>query len=85
MLNIKHEPTKDFYNNYIIEAYCVDEVITEMIPRIRQQSQNYYKKKMREELENKNNTIVDRHAGNGIFYTIKIVNEFTSCLLYETV
>lgn len=38
MLNIKHEPTKDFYNNYIVEASCIDEVVSEMIPRIRKQS-----------------------------------------------
>lgn len=73
MLNIKHEPTKDFYNNYIVEASCIDEVISEMMPRIRKQSQDFYKKNIREELQKKNDTIIDQHAGNGIFYTIKIV------------
>jgi hypothetical protein len=75
MFNIKHEPTKDFYNNYIIESSCIDEVIFEMIPRIRKQSQEFYKKNIREELEKKNDTIIDRHAGNGIFYTIKKVKK----------
>jgi hypothetical protein len=73
MLNIKHKPTKDFYNNYIIEASCIEEVISEMLPRIRKQSQDFYKKNICEELQKKNDTIIDRHAGNGIFYTIKIV------------
>ena len=73
MLKINHEPTKDFYNNYVVEATSIDEVITEMIPRIRKQSQEFYKKNIREELKKKNNTIIDQHAGNGIFYTIKII------------
>lgn len=75
MFNIKHEPTKDFYNNYIIESSCINEVISKIIPRIRKQSQEFYKKNIREELENKNVTIIDRHAGNGIFYTIKKVKK----------
>ena len=73
MLNIKHQPTKDFHNNYIVEATSIDEVISEMIPRIRQQSQEFYKNNIREELKKKNDTIIDQHAGNGIFYTIKII------------
>lgn len=73
MLNIKHKPTKDFYNNYIVEASYIEEIISEMLPRIRKQSQDFYKKNIREELQKKNDTIIDRHAGNGIFYTIKIV------------
>ena len=73
MLNIKHEPTKDFHNNYVVEANTINEVISEMIPRIRKQSQEFYKKNIREELEKKNNTIIDQHAGNGIFYIIKII------------
>ena len=70
MLNIKHEPTKDFHNNYVVEANSIDEVVSEMIPRIRKQSQEFYKKNIREELERKGNTIIDQHAGNGIFYSI---------------
>lgn len=73
MLNIKHEPTKDFHNNYVVEATTIEEVISEMIPRIRKQSQDFYRKNIREELEKKNDTIIDQHAGNGIFYTIFIV------------
>ena len=73
MLKINHEPTKDFYNNNVVEATSIDEVITEMMPRIRKQSQEFYKKNIREELKKKNNTIIDQHAGNGIFYTIKII------------
>jgi hypothetical protein len=26
-----------------------------------------------EELQKKNDTIIDQHAGNGVFYTIKII------------
>lgn len=72
MLNIKHEPTKDFHNNYVVEANTINEVISEMIPRIRKQSQEFYRKNISEELENKKYTIIDKHAGNGIFYTIYI-------------
>ena len=73
MLNIKHEPTKDFHSYYVVEADTIDEVISELIPRIRKQSQEFYKKNIREELEKKNNTIIDQHAGNGIFYDIKLI------------
>jgi len=73
MLNITHEPTKDFYNNYIVAATSIDEVITEMIPRIRKRSQEFYKLNIREELEKKSSTIIDQHAGNGNFYIIKIL------------
>ena len=73
MLKIIHEPTKDFYNNYVVEATSINEVITEMIPKIRNQSQEFYRKNIREELQNKKATIIDRYAGNGVFYTIKII------------
>ena len=70
MLNIRHEPTKDFYNNFIIEVDSIDTAIKELIPRIRKQSQDFYIKNIREELERKGNTIIDQHAGNGSFYSI---------------
>lgn len=72
MLNIKHEPLKDFHNNYVVEVSNIDEAISEMLPRIRKQSQDFYRKNIREELERKGNTIIDQHAGNGIFYSINL-------------
>ena len=38
MLNIKHEPTKDFHSNYVVEVDSIDTAIKELIPRIRKQS-----------------------------------------------
>jgi nucleoside-triphosphatase THEP1 len=73
MLNIKHEPTKDFHSNYVVEVDSVDNAIKELIPRIRKQSQDFYTKNIREELERKGNTIIDQHAGNGSFYSVILV------------
>lgn len=73
MLNIKHEPAKDFYNNYVVEVDDIDEAINELLPRIRKQSQNFYAKNIREDLAKKGNTIIDQHAGNGCFYSIILV------------
>ena len=70
MLNIKHQPTKDFHSNYVVEVDTIDNAIKELIPRIRKQSQDFYAKNIREELERKGNTIIDQHAGNGSFYSI---------------
>lgn len=53
MLNIKHEPTKDFHSNYVVEVDSIDNAIKELIPRIRKQSQDFYTKNIREELEKK--------------------------------
>ena len=73
MLNIKHEPTKDFHSNYVVEVDSVDNAIKELIPRIRKQSQDFNTKNIREELERKGNTIIDQHAGNGSFYSVILV------------
>jgi len=73
MLNIKHQPLKDFHSNYVVEANNIEEVISEMLPRIRKQSQPFYGKNIREELERKNETIIDQHAGNGCFYHIILI------------
>ena len=73
MLNIKHEPTKDFHSNYVVEVDSIENAIKELIPRIRKKSQDFYSKRIREELERKGNTIIDRHAGNGSFYSIILV------------
>jgi hypothetical protein len=72
MLNIKHEPSKDFYSNYVVEVDNIEDAIKELIPRIRKQSQDFYIKNIRESLEKKGSTIIDQHAGNGMFYTIKL-------------
>lgn len=75
MLKIIHVPSKNFHNDYIVEATSIDAVISEVLPRIRKKSQDFYKKSIRKDLENKGETIVDQHAGNGIFYTIKLIND----------
>ena len=73
MLNIKHEPTKDFYNNYVVEVDSIDTAIKELVPRIRKQSQEFYTNNIREQLEEKGSTIIDQHAGNGSFYSILLI------------
>jgi len=76
MLNIIHHPIKDCHSNYVVEVRSIDEAITEMIPRIRKQSQDFYTKNIREQLELNGCTIIDRHAGNGSFYTITLKNTY---------
>ena len=73
MLNIKHEPTKDFHSNYVVEVDSIDTALKELIPRIRKQSQDFYSKNISEELQIKGSTIIDQHAGNGSFYSVILV------------
>lgn len=73
MVIIKHEPTKDFHSNYVVEVDSIDNAIKELIPRIRKQSQDFYNKNIYEELKRKGKTIIDQHAGNGSFYSIMLV------------
>lgn len=72
MLSIEHIPTKEFYNNYLMEASSIEEALKVMIPRIRTISQDFYRKSLEKDLSTKGEGIVDQHAGNGNFYTIKI-------------
>ena len=51
----------------------IDDICSEMLPRIRERSQRFYKNEMWKDLTMFGKTIVDYHAGNGIFYSIELV------------
>ena len=76
MTTIKHKPLKqkngDFNNHYEVLTNNIDDCLNEMLPRIRLSSRNFYTKNIKDELENKGSAIIDQHAGNGIFYSIKM-------------
>ena len=73
MINIQHTPTENFENYYTVEADSIDEVLNELLPKIRRASQDFYKNNLTSELKKKGSAIVDHHAGNGIFYAINLI------------
>jgi hypothetical protein len=56
------------------EGYVVgedeDEIIKQMRSRIRPQSFDFYARELRRELKVEGQSVVDRHAGNGVSYTV---------------
>lgn len=72
-MKIIHKPQKDFHRNYLVEASSISEVVSEMIPRIREKSQAFYSTVIAQDLATKGETIIDQHAGNGCFYTIRLL------------
>ena len=70
MSNIKHVPTINFYNNYVVEVQTIEEALETLIPKIRQKSQQFYSEHIKNQLQEKGSTLIDRHAGNGCFYQV---------------
>lgn len=60
-------------NRLLIEGDCINEIIEYCIPRIRKQSQDFYKREIREDLEKRKYSLIDIHAGMNIGYDIKII------------
>lgn len=72
MVEIKHTPTQDDPNSYTVIGDSIDEIIDKCIPRIRQKSKAFYEEHLRNDLENKGKSLIDRHAGSGNFYKVKL-------------
>lgn len=70
MLVITHTPKNLSYNRYTIESDDINELIDECIKRIRPQSKLYYELELRKDLEIKNKSLIDVHAGVGISYVV---------------
>lgn len=68
--SIKHTPTNTDTNSYTIIGDSIDELIEECLKRIRPQSKDFYKSELRKDLEAKNTTLIDRHAGMGSYYKV---------------
>ena len=52
----------------------ISEIVAECMPFVRQKSKAFYEKDIAEELQKKGETIIDRHAGSGTFYTVKLLD-----------
>jgi hypothetical protein len=78
MVNIEHTPIKskcgDFNNHYTITGNSISEIVDFCLPRIRDISKEFYKKNIKNDLQDNSETIIDVHAGMGQFYSIKLIN-----------
>lgn len=58
--------------NYIVNT--IEEALDTLLPRIRRQSKEFYAKEIRRELEEDGETVVDKHAGNGVYLRATLRN-----------
>lgn len=70
MIEMKHTPGKYTDKVYTIIGDNIQKLIDYCIPKIRNQSQENYKKYLAVDLINKSESIIDQHAGMGNFYII---------------
>jgi len=69
-MKIENKPEQYCSDNYVVEVDSIEDAIKNIIPRIRIKSQAFYTENIRKELVKKGNTIIDRHAGGGSYYSI---------------
>lgn len=79
MIQIIHTPQINGkpYNNgnaYTIIGDNVEEIIGVAMTKIRPKSQEAYTNILKEDLNTDKQSIIDRHAGNGYFYDVKLVS-----------
>jgi hypothetical protein len=72
-MKITHKPSKYFYQYYEVEVSTIDEAVIQLIPRLREKSQAFYKDELVKDLTNEKMSVIDHHAGNGCFYSIKMI------------
>jgi len=70
MVKVTHTPQNLSYNRYTIEGDNIDELIINCVSRIRINSKDYYEKELRKDLEVKQKSLIDVHAGVGISYVV---------------
>ena len=70
MIEVKHAPTKTDQGSYKITGASVDKLIDECMKRIRPQSKDFYKRELTKDLNNNGISLIDRHAGMGLYYTV---------------
>lgn len=73
MISVSHKPTQNDTNSYLIEGDSVDLVVTECLKRIRTQSQSFYAKELLSDLTKSGKSMIDRHAGMGSFYNVRMI------------
>ena len=62
-------------NTYKITSTDSDELVSECVARIRIQSKDFYKRELQEELKRDGKSLIDAHAGMGIFYEVILKQE----------
>lgn len=60
-------------NQVNVSGQDVNEIVNRLVERIRPQSKEFYRKELRHDLETIGESIVDRHAGCGTFYTVTLL------------
>lgn len=73
MLKVNHTPTPHDSKSYTIEGDDVDTLIDACLSRIRPQSKDFYEKQLRSDLDKCTKSLIDRHAGMGIYYNVKLI------------
>ncbi len=75
MVTQKHTPFENILKRYTITGDSIQEIIEYIIPRIRHQSQDFYTREIELDLKAKKESMVDSHAGQGIFYILILEND----------
>lgn len=73
-IKIDHKPIKqrsgDWNNNYEIIGNNIDELVEYSLSKVREKSKDFYKRWIRQNLEEKGESFIDRHAGIDNTYSI---------------
>jgi hypothetical protein len=73
MIREFHQPQSFNYHRYVIISDDIKEVLSFVIPRIRQSSQEYYSNEIVKDLNEKGFTLIDAHAGQSNNYLIYLL------------
>ena len=80
MVTFEHSPQLDMRGNitfddrYVVKGEKIDEIITELVSRIRPKSKDFYRENLYNDLTETGKSIVDHHAGLGILYVVELLN-----------
>ncbi len=74
MVQMQHAPQKDFTNNFIVTGDNIQEIIDFLVPKIRLQSQEFYKKSLFQDLSTSGKSLIDVHAGIQNTYSVLYVS-----------
>lgn len=75
MIKVVHRPYREFKNSYNIFGDNVDELVTACVARIRENSKEFYRQELNNDLNIKGASIIDMHAGMGIAYSVILTGE----------
>lgn len=72
MINVTKISEDNGLETYLIEGASLEPLVEECLKRIRQQSKAFYKESLREDLQRSQESHIDRHAGMGNLYKVKL-------------